>query len=240
MLRYLLNLPLNLAKGQWDWLKFAECTFLVTAIIGSFTAAHTGQLLLVSIPLSITLILNFLNRQRSEWCFVNRIRSEIAKLQSHSDGLAQQIQLLHSELAELDAITQVLTEVQQELQALDTSVQRWETSVRNLEETTLKTDDWERLNVRFLLIDERLAKFKEIIAELRQYLESRSEVREWETRMQQVQVSLQESASDRDILHSQVNHLHRQVMKLNRQNREIVKPYLQRLIQDVKSIRKNS
>ncbi len=192
------------AKTSTDWFKVAEYTSVVGSTIGSLVAAAWyQQMLYAATPITAALWLNLINRQRFEQQIRHYTESTITDVHLVVQSLHEQMNNFPSEQTELDPITEVLTELQRVTQSLEHDV--------------IRQQDWEVMNVRIKLIEEKLEDLKTTPVST-----STS------------QVSASTSLSDRQKLEQ----IHRQVVKLDQQNREIVKPYLQRLRQAIKKLQK--
>jgi len=73
-------------------LKIAECIFVAVSIIGWAVAAASGQMIYGAVPLSITLLLNLINRLRFEQQSRNRLMGAMAQLHRQ---LSQESQSLY-------------------------------------------------------------------------------------------------------------------------------------------------
>ena len=110
--------------------------------------------------------------------------------------------------------------------------------LRILENSALREHDWENVNVRFLLMNERLTEVKTITAEL-QERSTEVDLDQIQGSLKQLQVLLDRPTIDAATLQTEIQHLQKQVSQLQRQNQEIVKPYLQRLTRAVKKLSEN-
>lgn len=209
---------LNNLLSQRDNLELAEYGTVAVSVIGSLAAAISGKILYAAAPLTVAAALNLVNRQRFQQQTRLYITSEIADIHNVIQSFHQQLHqplpdsspdfypaLSPAETLDLSPITDAIYQLQQVTQGLDSTV--------------LRKDDWENINVRFLMVDEALAELKNIT----QYL-------------QQPDTVIEQSEIDLTSLASTIQQLQEQVMSLEQQNREIIKPYLQRLTKAVKNL----
>lgn len=86
-------------------LKIAECIFVAVSIIGWVVAAASGQIVYGAVPLSITLLLNLINRLRFEQHSRHRLTGAIAQLHRQVSQESQSLyqQQLNQALASLQA-----------------------------------------------------------------------------------------------------------------------------------------
>ena len=252
---------LRSSPNQRDWLELAEYASIAGSTIGTIAAGLSGQILYAAAPLTAALSLNLANRQRFEQKMQQKANSAIAEVQASVEGRSQQVQILPGEPAELyTAVSDLqqklsglesgtLAEVQsavasleRQAQALPADSQELYTILSDLqqklcilENSALREHDWENVNVRFLLMDEKLTEVKTITAQLQ---ERSTEVglNEIQGSLKQLQDLLDRPTIDAATLQAEIHHLQQQVTELHRQNQEIVKPYLQRLTRAVKKL----
>ena len=209
---------LNNLLSQRDTIELAEYGTVAVSVIGSLAAAISGKILYAAAPLTVAAALNLVNRQRFQQQTRLYITSEIADIHNVIQSFHQQLHqplpdsspdlypaLSPAETLDLSPITDAIYQLQRVTERLDSTV--------------LRKDDWENINVRFLMIDEALAELKNIT----QYL-------------QQPDTLIEQSEMDLTSLASTIQQLQEQVMNLEQQNREIIKPYLQRLTRAVKNL----
>ncbi|MEQ9552485.1 MAG: hypothetical protein RIM23_23090 [Coleofasciculus sp. G3-WIS-01] len=86
-------------------LKIAECIFVAVSIIGWVVAAASGKIVYGAVPLSITLLLNLINRLRFEQHSRHRLTGAIAQLHRQVSQESQSLyqQQLNQALASLQA-----------------------------------------------------------------------------------------------------------------------------------------
>jgi len=255
---------LRVSPNQQDWLELAEYASIAGSAIGTIAAGLSGQFLYAAAPLTAALSLNLANRQRFEQQMQQKANSAIAEVQAAAEGRSQQIQILPGEPAELysavsdlkqkllglessaiadlqgavaslERQTQALPADSQELYTILSDLQQ---KLRILENSALREHDWENVNVRFLLMNERLTEVKTITAEL-QERSTEVDLDQIQGSLKQLQVLLDRPTIDAATLQTEIQHLQKQVSQLQRQNQEIVKPYLQRLTRAVKKLSEN-
>ena len=258
------SLPaLRISPNQPDWLELAEYASIAGSAIGTIAAGLSGQILYAAAPLTAAMSLNLANRQRFEQQMQQKANSAIAEVQAAAEGRSQPVQFLPGEPAELytavsdlkqkilslesSAITDLQAAVAslERAQALPADSQELYTilsdlreKLRILDNSALREDDWQNVNVRFLLMDEKLTEVRTITAQL-QERSSDVELNEIQGSLKQLQHLLDRPTIDAAALQTEIKHLHEQVSELQRQNQEIVKPYLQRLTRAVKKLSAN-
>jgi CII-binding regulator of phage lambda lysogenization HflD len=246
---------------QRDWLEMAEYASIAGSAIGTIAAGLSGQIIYAAAPLTAALSLNFANRQRFEQQMRQKANSAIAGVHLRVKSLQQQVQALPAEPVELySAVSDLqqklrsleshaIAEVQAGVQSLQQQVQAFpgdseelytilsnlQQKLRNLENTALREQDWENVNVRFLLMDEKLTEVKNITAEL-QERSNEIDFSTIQSSLKQLQDLLDRPTIDVATLQTEIQQLQQQVSELQRQNREIVKPYLQRLTRAMKQL----
>ncbi|MEG4421479.1 hypothetical protein QUA70_23260 [Microcoleus sp. LAD1_D5] len=255
---------LRSAPNQPDWLELVEYASVAGSAIGTIAAGLSGQIVYAAAPLTAALSINLANRQRFEQQMQQKANSAITDVQAAVERRSQQVQILPGEPAELyTAVSDlqqklvglesgVIAEVQaavasleRQAQALPADSQEFNTQLsdlqqklRILETSALREQDWENVNVRFLLMGEKLTEVKTITAQLQE----RSNEVDFDTiqgSLKQLQDLLDRPTIDTGMLQTEIQHLQQQVSELQRQNQEIVKPYLQRLTRAVKKLSAN-
>ncbi|WP_413165998.1 hypothetical protein ACL6C3_05375 [Capilliphycus salinus ALCB114379] len=206
-----------------DWWKMAEYASVAGSTIGSIVAAAWyQQILYAATPISAALWLNLINRQRFEQQVRQYTQSVIADVHTVVQSLQEQVQNIPTEPAELDPITEVLTELQRVTQSLEHDV--------------IRQQDWEVMNVRIKLIEEAVEAVRETPVSEYQPLTSEPSTNS-PSESDIAPPASSEKTSDRDVkLRAKINRLHQQVVKLDQQNREVVKPYLIRLNRAIKKL----
>jgi len=255
---------LSISPNQPDWLELAEYASIAGSAIGTIAAGLSGQILYAAAPLTAALSLNLANRQRFEQKMQYKANSAIAEVQAAVECRSQQVQRLPGELVELDTTVSDLKQklgilesgaiadlqgavasLERQAQALPADSQELYTmlsdlqqKLRILENSALREHDWENVNVRFLLLDEKLTEVKTITAEL-QERSNEVDLDQIQGSLKQLQDLLDRPKIDTGMLQTEIHRLQNQVSELQRQNQEIVKPYLQRLTRAVKKLSEN-
>ncbi|MCC3405337.1 MAG: hypothetical protein JGK17_07020 [Microcoleus sp. PH2017_10_PVI_O_A] len=255
---------LRISPNQQDWLELAEYASVAGSAIGTIAAALSGQILYAAAPLTAALSLNLANRQRFEQKMQQKANFAIAEVQAAAEGRSQQVQKLPGELAKLDStvsdlkqklgilesgaiadIQAAVASLERQAQALPADSQELysilsdlQEKLRILENSALREHDWENVNVRFLLLDERLTEVRSITTQL-QERSTQVDLNEIQGSLKQLQDLLDRPTIDTATLQTEIQHLQEQVSELQRQNQEIVKPYLLRLTRAVKKLSEN-
>lgn len=256
---------LRTSSNHRDGLEVAEYASIAGSVIGTIVAGLSGQIIYAAAPLTAALSLNFLNRQRFEQKMQQKANSAIAGVELTVKSLQQQVQTLPGESKELYAtfsdlqqqlrsleshaipdIHATLTSLQQQMQAhpadseeINIILGELQQKLVRLENSALRELDWENVNVRFLLMDEKLREVKNMTAELQQRSEE-VDFNQIKSSLGQLQVLLDRPTIDVATLQTEIQQLQEQVSQLQRQNQQIVKPYLQRLTRAVKQLSVNS
>ncbi|NJM60752.1 MAG: hypothetical protein HC849_11935 [Oscillatoriales cyanobacterium RU_3_3] len=248
------------SANRRDWLEVAEYASIAGSAIGTVAAALSGQIIYAAAPLTAALSLNFANRHRFQQQIQQQANSSIAGVHLTVKSLQQQVQALPREVELYTAVSdlqqklrslesEALAEVQGTLQSLQqqgkafpadsgelyTILAQLRQKLDNLENSALREQDWENVNVRFLLMDEKLNEVKNITAEL-QDRSNLTDFNAMQASLTQLQELLDRPTIDVAVLQSEIQNLQQQVTELQRQNREIVKPYLQRLTRAMKQL----
>ncbi len=251
---------LRIAPNQPDWLELAEYASVAGSAIGTIAAGLSGEILYAAAPLTAALSLNLANRQRFEQQMQQKANSAITDVQATVER-RQKVQILPGQPAELyTAVSDlqqklsglesgVIAEVQaavasleRQAQALPADSQEFNTQLSDLqqklrivENSALREQDWENVNVRFLLMGEKLTEVTTITAQL-QERSNEVDLDQIQGSLKQLQDLLDRPTIDAGKLQTEIHHLQQQVSELQRQNQEILKPYLQRLTRAVKKL----
>lgn len=252
---------LKSSSNQRDWLEVAEYASIAGSAIGTIVAGLSGQIIYAAAPLTAAISLNFVNRQRFEQQVQQKANSAIAGVELAVKSLQHQVQTLPTEskelhiavsdlqrklvsleshtLADVDAAVQFL---QQQVQALPGEsgqfypmLSQLQQKLVSLENSALRELDWENVNVRFLLMNEKLTEVINITAELQERSDE-VDLNEIQGAVRQLQVLLDRPTIDVAMMQTEMQQLQEQVEQLQRQNQQIVKPYLQRLTRAVKQL----
>ena len=249
------------SQNQPEWLELAEYASIAGSAIGTIAAGLSGHIVYAAAPLTAALSLNFVNRQRFEQKMQQKSNSAIAGVELAVKSLQQQVQTLPGEPTELyTAVSDLqqklssleshtIADVQAAVKSLEQQVQAFpgeseqlypmlsqlQEKLHSLENSALREQDWENVNVRFLLMGEKLTEVKNITAEL-QERSSEVDFSEIQDTVRQLQVLLDRPTIDVATLQTEMHQLQEQVSELERLNQEIVKPYLQRLTRAMKQL----
>ncbi len=255
------SLPaLRSSSNQRDWLEVAEYASIVGSAIGTIVAGLSGQIIYAAAPLTAAISLNFVNRQRFEQQVQQKANSAIAGVELAVKSIQQQVQTLPGESKELHTAfsnlqqklrsleSHTIADVQAALQSLEQQVQAFpgqseqlyllsqlQEKLVSLENSALTAHDLENVNVRFLLMNEKLTEVTNITAEL-QERSDKVDFNEIQGTVKQLQVLLDRPTIDVATMQTEMQQLQQQVSELQRQNQQIVKPYLQRLTRAVKQL----
>ncbi|MBW4679080.1 MAG: hypothetical protein KME19_03060 [Microcoleus vaginatus WJT46-NPBG5] len=243
------------------WLELAEYASVAGSAVGTLAAAVSQQFVFAAAPLTLAVSLNLLNRSRMaqqprlpEPAAINSLTSSFDDLFPFSqppelfDSPVIQDEIAHlrqslNELAESTAAAMV--EVRQQLAEVRQSVSHSESTDLNpiyqalsqlqgvterLETHAFKEDDWERLNVQFFLIQEAIADLKNTTTQMQERENEPSDFNDIEAVLAQIHAAWQ----------AQIDELMGRMEQLEHKNREIIKPYLQRLVSEVKQLQKQS
>jgi len=249
------------SQNQPEWLELAEYASIAGSAIGTIAAGLSGHIVYAAAPLTAALSLNFVNRQRFEQKMQQKSNSAIAGVELAVKSLQQQVQTIPGEPTELyTAVSDLqqklssleshtIADVQAAVKSLEQQVQAFpgeseqlypmlsqlQEKLHSLENSALREQDWENVNVRFLLMGEKLTEVKNITAEL-QERSSEVDFSEIQDTVRQLQVLLDRPTIDVATLQTEMHQLQEQVSELERLNQEIVKPYLQRLTRAMKQL----
>jgi len=253
--------PLRSSSNQRDWLEVAEYASIAGSAIGTIVAGLSGQIIYAAAPLTAAISLNFVNRQRFEQQVQQKANSALAGVELAVKSLQHQVQTLPGESKELYTtvsdlqqkllsleshaipnVEAIITSLQEQMQAHPADSQELygifselQQKLVSLENGALREHDWENVNVRFLLMNEKLTEVKNITAEL-QERSKEVDFNEIQGTVRQLQVLLDRPTIDVAMMQTETQQLQQEVSELQRQNQQIVKPYLQRLTRAVKQL----
>jgi len=213
---------LNPTLNQHNWLELAEYASVAGSALGTLAAALSGQIIYAAAPLTVALSLNLANRQRFEEQVRENANSAIADIHVVVESIHRQVHALPRDSQDLKPI---LSDLQQKLHSLQSNV--------------LGQQDWETVNVRFLLMDEKLAEIKNSTADLHHRSGETADFSSVQTSLNQLQALTNQPTKDLTAVENEIRHLQEQVSQLQHHNREIIKPYLQRLTRAVKQLQAN-
>jgi hypothetical protein len=196
------------SRTSTDWFKIAEYASVIGSTIGSLVAAAWYRQILFAAT-PISAAL-WLN-------LINRQRFE-QQIRQYTESVIADVHIvvdsLHEQMQNSPSEASELdpiTEVLTELQRV----------TQSLEHDVIRQQDWEVMNVRIKLIEEAIEAVKQTAIST-----------------QQSETPASKSSSTSAPVDVKLARLHQQVVRLDRQNRELVKPYLQRLNQAIKKLQK--
>ncbi len=201
--------------NQYSWQKWAEGTCVAGSAVGTVVAAISGQVAYAAVPLTLALSLNWTNRMRSEQQTGLQTTSAIADVR-------QMVESLQTSIRQQPPVEKV------NLHPLQEAIAQLQTVTQRLQKTAVREDDWETVNVRLLLMQEHLDQLStppQPASELVSPLQS-----------QKALLESPQLAEFQSQIRTKVEPLARRIIRLEQQNKQIVKPYLQRLTQAVKKL----
>ena len=202
-----------------DGWKLAEYVSIAGTAVGTLVAAWYQPIIFAGTPLTLALILNVVNRQRFEQDMRQDLDAAITDVRTVVELLHQQIQLLPSESNELDPITDVLAELQRVTQGL--------------EKNALRQDDWEVMNLRFQLIQEKTDEVKTSMETSGLNFEKNDQ----ESLNATLEAFVNQSITDSATMQIQIDQLSEQVNVLQTEQQTLIKPYIKRLVNAVKELK---
>ncbi|HEY9810002.1 MAG TPA: hypothetical protein V6D13_11800 [Halomicronema sp.] len=240
-------------------LEIAEYASVCLSAVGSVAAALSQQVIFAALPLTMAVSLNLINRSRITQKDQVLPTTNTAEITSNFDSLfpfsptpellestpnfQEEITNLQRSFAELqDSTAMALAEMrdyfakqlqsmmpdeQVDIDGIRQSVEELKALMERLQTDVLTHADWERMNVQFLLLQEKIAHASNatnpgvMSSELAE--NNGDEIQEFLT---QLQANQQE----------QLEELRRRLEELEEKNQTIVKPYLQKLVTQVKQL----
>lgn len=243
------------------WLELAEYASVAGSALGTLAAAISQQFVFAAAPLTLAVSLNLINRSRiaqqpqlPEPAAINSLTSSFDDLFPFSQppelfdspAIQEEIAQLRQSLTELgESTAAAMAEIRQQLAEVRPNVSHSESADLNsiyqslsqlqgvtehLQNHALREDDWERLNVQFLLIKEAIAELTNTTAQIQARENEPSDFNDIEAVIAQIHAAWQ----------AQIDELMGRIEQLEHKNREIIKPYLQRLVSEVKQLQKQS
>lgn len=235
-------------------LEIAEYAAVCLSAVGSVAAAFSQQVIFAALPLTFAASLNLVNRSRITQKSQLPPVTNTAEITSNFDALfpfsptpellavtpnfQEEIIQLQRSVAELQDSTAVaLAEIRNyfaeqmqginigepvDLNPIHQSLDELRSLTERLQTDALTHADWERMNVQFLLMQEKIAHASNA-ATTSPAEHNPEEIQEFLT---QIQANQQEQIED----------LRKRLEDLEQKNREIVKPYLQKLVTQVKQL----
>ena len=211
--------PIEKNQRQRDLLKILEYAALGCSAVGSIIAWHLEQVLFAATPLTLTLGLNLLNREKLEQLLKQQNNAAIAQIENSIGSLDSE---LHSMATEPLTLEPILTD----------NISQLQTTTQSLENNAVTNEELEKILERILLLEQHLN-------ELQETIKDGSEGKEIEGEKSEVSYSKTELNLDITALQAQLKRLQQQVAKLQKQNREVFKPHLQKLNRAVKQLQAN-
>ncbi|MCT7973721.1 hypothetical protein [Laspinema olomoucense] len=205
--------------NSYPWQTWVEGTCVAGSAVGTVVAAISGQVVYAAVPLTLALSLNLSNRMRSQQETAQQTTSAIADVRQRVDSLQT-------------AISQQPPVEKVNLHPLHEAISQLQTITQRLQKTAVREDDWETVNVRLLLMQEQLDQLSTPPQAQSQFLNSpeTEETLPPPPHLAEFQFQIQ----------TEMEPLARRVKTLEQQNKQIVKPYLQRLTQAVKKLEQTS
>lgn len=122
---------------QYNWLQVVEGCSVVSCIVGSIVSVVSQQLMYVSIPLTVALLLNFINRSKFQQQIRQYNKTTVSEMHQAIHSLDQQAQTLPTQSQDLDSVLKSLLKVEQTTQTL---AQQFNTRPEMQEIKQLKTE----------------------------------------------------------------------------------------------------
>jgi hypothetical protein len=216
------SLAVNDHLQEGNWLKLAEYASVAGSALGTLAAVFSGQILYAAAPLTVALSLNLVNRQRFEEQIREGNKSAIADVHTVVESIHREVHRLPENPEDSQNLNEILSDLQQKLHVLEHSI--------------LGEQDWETINVRFLLLDEKLNNVKNSIIFSTPSGDSDLNLDTVRNSVNPSPSLTNQIAPNFTDLETQIHHLQAQICQLQDQNRDIVKPHLQRLIRAVKQL----
>ena len=212
--------PIEKNQRQRNLLKILEYAALGCSAVGSIIAWHLEQVLFAATPLTLTLGLNLLNREKLEQLLKQQHNAAIAHIENSMGEIDSELHSMETESLTLEPI-------------LTDNVSQLQTTTQRLENNAVTNEELEQITERILLLEQNFN-------ELQETIKDGSETKEIEGEKSEVSSSKTELNLDITALQAQLERLQQQVARLQKQNREVVKPHLQKLNRAVKQLQTNS
>lgn len=224
-------------ESKMPKLVLAEYAALTVSALGCIAAAASAQVAYVAIPLTLSLGLNLLNRYR--WQQQTR-----ANIQSNKEALAQIERELQNQLESLRAQVQTLP-TSERITDVEASMLRLSTFCGQLQQRLAQQPTpafYTKINQEFAILRRAIIRLRDSseanIATTRQHLEREISLLQ-EKLATAISVEAQRALADNPRaeiadLRAQIEQMQKRIAKLELKNQQIVKPYLQRLAQDIK------
>lgn len=137
---------------QYNWLQVVEGCSVVSCIVGSILSVVSQQLMYVSVPLTVALSLNLINRSKFQQQIRQYNKTTVSEMHQAINSLDQQVQTLPTQSVDLDPVFKSLLQVQQTTRTL---TEQFNTRPETQEVKQLKTEITE-LNNLFNTLSVRL------------------------------------------------------------------------------------
>ncbi|HEY9838246.1 MAG TPA: hypothetical protein V6D27_15250 [Vampirovibrionales bacterium] len=201
--------------NSYSWQTWVEGTCVAGSAVGTVVAAISGQVVYAAVPLTLALSLNLSNRVRSQQQTVQETTSAIADVR-------QMVDALQTTICQQPPVEKV------NLHPLHQAISQLQTITQRLQKTAVREDDWETVNVRLLLMQEQLDQLSTPPQAQSEFVNTpgTEETLPLSSNLPEFQLQIQ----------TELEPLARRVKTLEQQNKQIVKPYLQRLTQAVKKL----
>lgn len=230
------------SQNQGHRLELAEYASLIASGVGTIAAAVSGQVVYAAAPLTLALSLNMVNRQR----FLAQVR---ASEQSTSTAISLLEHELRGDIQSVRSSTQS-TPASERLRDLETSMLRlstlWVQLQQRLERSSASLQD-PQIQQEFAIVRRAIVRLRdstnENIAEVRQSLAEEIEALRQMVRQPAPQINLETAPAQlvsQDEVPAQIAQLQQRVEQLEQKNQQIVKPYLKRLVIEVKQLQQQS
>jgi hypothetical protein len=249
-------------ENRRNWLEIAEYLSIFGSAVGTLAGAISQQFVLAAAPLTVAVSLNLINRSRlaqqqqlasPEPSNAEAVTSSFEELfpftptpelLESATNLEEEIAQIKSSIAQLqDNTALVIQELREDFSqhkpnsssmdsmdflAMQKTLSQFQSKMERLEKNTVQEEDWAHINVQFLLIQEAIAELRTVTNQLQQT----------ERVLEPQHESLSMPAVDQTSL--RFEELNQRIEQLEQKNRDIVKPYLQRLIAEVKKLKKDA
>ncbi|AFY82120.1 hypothetical protein [Oscillatoria acuminata] len=205
--------------NSYPWQTWVEGTCVAGSAVGTVVAAISGQVVYAAVPLTLALSLNLSNRMRSQQETAQQTTSAIADVR-------QMVETLHTTIRQQPPVEKV------NLHPMHEAISQLQTITQRLQKTAVREDDWETVNVRLLLMQEQLDQLATAPQAESAFASSPGTEETLPPSLNWAELQCQ--------LQTEMEPLARRVKTLEQQNKQIVKPYLQRLTQAVKKLEQTS
>ena len=204
-------------------LKILEYVALGSSAIGSILAWWFEQILFAATPLTLTLGLNLLNRENLEKFLRQENNATTMQVENYFEVLHKEIEDLTAEPVAIEpAITDNLAQLQ--------------IDAKKLENTAITHEELDTIIERIVLLEEEISGIQESIKNESISIQKSAEKVE---KKSELYATTAELNLDLKVVAMNIEKLQQQVAQLKKHNREIIKPYLQKLNRAVKELEKS-